>query len=75
MDAWPTYCEGQDSAPEKSKGKAKDQRLERPWRYPVSEQGALTAATLRRKGRHYEWTFVSEGKSGVLGLLNSSHII
>ncbi|KAI0362386.1 hypothetical protein OH77DRAFT_1441905 [Trametes cingulata] len=65
MDAWPGYCDGQTAAPERGKGKAKakDERVEAPWRYPVLDHGALGAATLRKKDRRYEWTFVSQGKS------------
>ncbi|KAI0636734.1 hypothetical protein C8Q77DRAFT_1094359 [Trametes polyzona] len=65
MDAWPAHCTGQDGVQNKGKGKgkAKDERVEGPWRYPVVEHGSLGAATLRKQGKRYEWTFVSEGKS------------
>ncbi|KAH9901571.1 hypothetical protein C8Q73DRAFT_678269 [Cubamyces lactineus] len=64
MDAWPSYCHEQQSASEKTKGKAraKDERLENPWRYPVVEHGSLGAATLK-KGRRFEWTFVTTGNA------------
>ncbi|KAI0372898.1 hypothetical protein BV20DRAFT_990286 [Pilatotrama ljubarskyi] len=65
MDVWPGYSDGQSTAPEKikAKAKAKDERVEAPWRYPVLDHGALGAATLRKKERRYEWTFVRYGKS------------
>ncbi|KAI0333487.1 hypothetical protein GY45DRAFT_1296833 [Cubamyces sp. BRFM 1775] len=65
MDAWPSYCHERTSSSEKAKGKAraKDERLENPWRYPVVEHGSLSAATLKKKGRRLEWTFATRGQS------------
>ncbi|KAI0780690.1 hypothetical protein BD413DRAFT_702681 [Trametes elegans] len=60
MDVWPGYCGEHSTAPEKgrSKGKAKDERVEGPWRYPCLEHGSLGAATLRKRYSRYEWSFV-----------------
>ncbi|KAI9057898.1 hypothetical protein FKP32DRAFT_1597859 [Trametes sanguinea] len=65
MDVWPGYSNEQATASEKSKGKgkAKVERGEGPWRYPILEDGSLGAATLRKRGRRFEWTFASGGHS------------
>ncbi|CDO72936.1 hypothetical protein BN946_scf185002.g121 [Trametes cinnabarina] len=66
MDVWPNHSNEPTAAPEKSKGKgkAKVERAEGPWRYPILEDGSLGAATLKKKGNQFEWTFASEGHSG-----------
>ncbi|KAI8989669.1 hypothetical protein BD414DRAFT_414849 [Trametes punicea] len=67
MDVWPGYSGEHASSVEKSKGKGKGKakagRAEGPWRYPVVEHGTLGAATLKKEGRRFEWTFASEGSS------------
>ncbi|KAI0748606.1 hypothetical protein C8Q80DRAFT_1219698 [Daedaleopsis nitida] len=66
MDAWPGHLGEQRAAPstETGNGKAQDKKIERPWRYPVLDHGALGAATLHKqksKGkRNYTWTFAAE---------------
>ncbi|KAI0672980.1 hypothetical protein C8Q78DRAFT_1022189 [Trametes maxima] len=59
MDGWPGYSYGQTATPEKnrSKGKAKDERVEGPWCYPVLDHGSLGAAILKKKYGRYEWSF------------------
>ncbi|KAH9857125.1 hypothetical protein C2E23DRAFT_771292 [Lenzites betulinus] len=65
MDAWPGYCHGQEGATA-NKGKAKagkDERIEDPWRYPILEHGSVGAATLKKKGKRYDWSFVAESRT------------
>ncbi|KAI0819525.1 hypothetical protein BC628DRAFT_1402047 [Trametes gibbosa] len=63
MDAWPSYCHGKEGTTNKGKVKAKNEKIEGPWRYPILEHGSVGAATLKRKGKHYQWSFVAESRT------------
>ncbi|OSD08614.1 hypothetical protein PYCCODRAFT_1380319 [Trametes coccinea BRFM310] len=65
MDVWPGYSNEQATTSQKGKGKgkAKTERAENPWCYPILEDGSLGAATLKKRGARFEWTFASEGHS------------
>ncbi|TBU65578.1 hypothetical protein BD310DRAFT_864379 [Dichomitus squalens] len=66
MDVWPGNCHEQagTALEKKGKGKAKDKRVEEPWRYPSLDHGTIGAASLRKahykSRKHYSWTFAAE---------------